>query len=70
MTARFGTLSDFNTAKKNLEKAGLKVTVEKSPNDMIRKLIIGKDTVALRIARLGAGQWSFVYNDKVFNFRR
>lgn len=66
MSAKIGTLKDFANAKRMLEKAGIKVTVKKSPNDLTRKLIIGGNVVALSIARLGGNRWSFLYNDKVF----
>jgi len=57
---KFGTLRDFNNAKKLLVQAGLPVTVYKSPNDLIRKLMVGKEE-AVSISRIGRG-WVFRYN--------
>ena len=63
--ARIGTLKDFANAKSLLERAGYKVDIVKSPNDLIRKLVVLNEEV-VNIARLGGTMWAFRYNKKYF----
>ena len=61
---KFGTLKDFNAAKKMIKDSGIDFTV--TNGDLVRKITDKDGTEILSIARLRGTTWAFRYNPIYF----